>query len=76
MAATHWLVRLEAMNVIVEQWDELAFHFQMAASSERCYTAKLLWEAYNDPQNKLYMVFTRKVLKGSRSEKDLSMSEC
>lgn len=61
MSATLWLAHLEAMKVIVKQWDALKLHFQMAASNERCHTAKLLSEAYN--QNELYMLFTRKVLK-------------
>lgn len=60
MAATRWLARVEAMNVIIDQWDALRLHF---VSGERCHTAKLLCEDDDDPQNKLYMLYVRKVLK-------------
>ena len=63
MAETRWLARLEAMNVILDQWDALQLHFEMAASSERCHMARMLNNVYKDPQNKLYLLYARKVLK-------------
>lgn len=63
MAGTRWLARLEAMNGILDQWDPLQLHFEMAASTERSHTARVLNDAYKDPQNKLYMLYARKVLK-------------
>ncbi|KAK4325120.1 hypothetical protein Pmani_004275 [Petrolisthes manimaculis] len=63
MAGTRWLARLEAMNAILDQWEALQLHFEMAASNERSHTARVLNDAYKDPQNKLYMLYVRKVLK-------------
>ena len=63
LAATRWLARLEAINVILDEWEPLKLHFEMAASKERCYTAQELFDAYKDPQNRLYLLFIRKVLK-------------
>ena len=63
MSATRWLARLEAINVIIDQWDALKLHFQLAASTERCHIAKVLRDAYKDPHNELYFLFVRKVLK-------------
>lgn len=63
LAATRWLARLDAMTVIIDQWDALKVHFEMAASSERCHTARMLSDAYKSPDNKLYMLYTRKLLK-------------
>ncbi|KAK3877284.1 hypothetical protein Pcinc_017987 [Petrolisthes cinctipes] len=63
MATTRWLARLAAVQVILEEWDALKLHFEMSASHERCYTARELGSAYGDPQNRLYLLFLRKVLK-------------
>ena len=62
MANTRWLARLDAVSTIIDQYDALKLHFQMAASTERCFVAMQLSNAYNDPQNFLYM-FVRKVTK-------------
>ena len=56
MAETRWLARLEAMNVILDQWEALQLHFEMAASTERCHMARMLNDAYKDPQNKLFVI--------------------
>ncbi|XP_076028495.1 uncharacterized protein LOC143017594 [Oratosquilla oratoria] len=63
LASTRWSSRLEAIGVILDQWDSLKLHFEMCETSERCYTAKQLIQAYNDPHNKLYLLYVRKVLK-------------
>ncbi|KAK3889045.1 hypothetical protein Pcinc_006921 [Petrolisthes cinctipes] len=63
IATTRWLARLAAVQVILEEWDALKLHFEMSASHERCYTARELGSAYGDPQNRLYLLFLRKVLK-------------
>lgn len=63
LATTRLLARLEAINVILDEWDALKRHFELSASKERCHTAKGLSNAYNDPQNKPYLLFVRKVLK-------------
>lgn len=63
LAATRWLARLEAINVIIDQWDALLLHFEISVSNERCHTAKQLSQAYRDPQNILYLLFVRNTLK-------------
>ncbi|KAK3892466.1 hypothetical protein Pcinc_003699 [Petrolisthes cinctipes] len=63
LAETRWLAKLEAMTVIIDQWDALKLHFEMAATSERCHVARLLYDAYRNPENKLFTVYTRKLLK-------------
>jgi len=55
-------VRLDAITIILDQWDVLRLHFQIAAGSERCYSAQQLFKIYNDPQMKLYLLCMRKVL--------------
>lgn len=51
------------MTVIIDQWDALKVHFEMASSRERCHIARMLSDAYKSPDNKLYMLYTRKLLK-------------
>jgi len=60
---TRWLARLEAISIIIDQWDALKLHFEISASTERCYIAKQLADAYKDVKNKLYILHARKVLK-------------
>jgi len=47
---------------ILDQWDALKLHFQLAASTERCYTAQQLCDMFSDICNKLYVLCMRKVL--------------
>ena len=63
LSQTRWLADLEAMSVIIDQWDTLQLHFVIAASAERCYIAEQLADAYKNVRNKLYMLHIRKVLK-------------
>lgn len=63
LAKTRWLALLAAVQVILEEWDALKLHFERSASYEWCFTARKLGNAYRDPQNKLYLLFVRKVLK-------------
>lgn len=63
LSATRWLARLEAITVILDEWDALKLHFEISASNERCHTTKELANAYKDPQTKLYLLFLRKILK-------------
>lgn len=56
MAATRWLVRLEAINVILDQWKALKLHFGIVVLNERCHAPKVLNDAYRDPQSKLFML--------------------
>ncbi|XP_076028603.1 zinc finger protein 862-like [Oratosquilla oratoria] len=65
LAGTRWLASLEAVSIIIDQWEALKLHFDLSASKERCYTAKTLSDAYRDDQNKLYLLFVRKTERNS-----------
>ena len=54
---------MKSLALFLDQWDSLKLHFEMCKTSERCYTAKQLSQGYNDPHNKLYLFYARKVLK-------------
>ncbi|XP_068212529.1 uncharacterized protein [Palaemon carinicauda] len=62
LAATRWLARLEAVGVIIDQWDDLKMNFELAASNENCHITSILGDGYRDDQNKLYFLFIRKTL--------------
>lgn len=51
---TRWLARMQAVSAILDQWEVLHLHFQLASQSERCYTANQLHQMFSDKQNKLY----------------------
>ncbi|XP_066944582.1 SCAN domain-containing protein 3-like [Macrobrachium rosenbergii] len=57
LADTRWLSRFSAVKRILDQWNELKLHFQLAASKEKCYTADSLAKMYNDEINLLFMKF-------------------
>jgi len=59
---TRWLAYLEAIVTILDQCDDLKLHFQLAASTEHCYTAQQLCDMFSDVCNKLYLLCMRKVL--------------
>lgn len=61
-SCTRWLVMADCIDRIVDQKDALTLHFNMASSTEHCYTARLLKEMYNDKSNLLYMYFLQPVL--------------
>ncbi|KMQ85738.1 zinc finger protein [Lasius niger] len=62
---TRWLVKLQAVDAILDQWDALKLHFNIITQSnkERCYTALQLHEMYSTPENKLYLTFLSTTLK-------------
>ncbi|XP_018402018.1 PREDICTED: uncharacterized protein LOC108779146 [Cyphomyrmex costatus] len=63
LSNTRWLVRLQAINAILDQWDELQLHFKITASNkERCYTAFQLHSMFSTPENKLYLNFVSSTL--------------
>lgn len=65
MSNTRWLVRLQAVDAILEQWDALQLHFRITESNkERCYTASQLHGMFATPENKLYLSFLSSTLKG------------
>ncbi len=54
---TRWLSRFEILRKIIDQWEELRLHFQIARSKERCYTAEQLYAMFCDIQNKIFLTF-------------------
>jgi len=57
-----WLAQLDTISIIFDQWDTLRLHFQIAADSKCCYSAQQLFDIYNDPEMKLYLLCMSKVL--------------
>lgn len=62
MADTRWLSIAPCINRILSQFDELKLHFELVKDTEKNYTAQLLFEMYNDPRNKLYLLFLQPVV--------------
>ena len=56
-AETRWLSRVRIVKRILNQWDSLKLHFEIARSNERCYKADQLFCMFSDPINKVYMTF-------------------
>lgn len=76
LSNTRWLVRLQAIDTILEQWDALKLHFQITESNkERCYTAYQLYGMYCTPENKLFLTFLSNSLKGVMAVNRLFQSE-
>ena len=42
LSGTRWLARYEAINTILDQWDELKLLFSIAQSEDKCYMAEQL----------------------------------
>lgn len=66
LSGTRWLARLNAIETILDQWESLRLHFDMARMSERSdigYKAESLYQMYSDDRNKLYLLFLRHSLK-------------
>lgn len=59
---TRWISLEPAVTRILSQWEELRMHFNITRSSEKCYSAEMLFNMYSDPINKLYMLFLRPLL--------------
>jgi len=62
MSDTRWLSISPCVQRILDQYDELKLHFQLAKDQDRNYTAELLFQMYIAPENKLYLVFLRPIL--------------
>ncbi|KAJ2954875.1 hypothetical protein O0L34_g3196 [Tuta absoluta] len=63
LSETRWLAWSGAVTSTLEQWSELKLLFDMAATRERCYTARTLANMYSDPHNQLYLTFLKPVLR-------------
>lgn len=63
ISATRWLSIESAVSKIYSQWLELKkTHFCIAKDTEKCYTAQILYEMYNDEINYAYLCFLKPVL--------------
>ena len=60
---TRWLSVAPALRRIDTQHLELKVHFGVARNSEKCYTAEILYEMYNDRANVVYIKFLLPILK-------------
>lgn len=56
-SGTRWLARYSAIEKIVEQWDALKLHFEIATSKEQCFVTSKLSEMFLDKVNLLYFTF-------------------
>ena len=48
---TRWINQEPAIRRILQQWVELKLHFEIARSSESCYTGDILFQMYSDITN-------------------------
>lgn len=62
MSDTRWLSIELAVSRILDQWDELKLHFNLAATKEKCYKSQILHELYSDQINHLYLIFLKPIL--------------
>lgn len=60
--ATRWLSIEPAVQRILHQWDELKLFFEIAKNKNNCYTAEMLFNMYNDPRNKAYLIYIKTIL--------------
>lgn len=59
---TRWLSIEPAVGRILDQWLELKTHFEIVRSTEKCYTAEMLYGMYCDEANHAYLLFLYPVL--------------
>lgn len=59
---TRWLSIETAVGRIVKQWVELKTLFSIARQKEKCYSAEILYEMYNDNNNLAYLTFLHPIL--------------
>ena len=60
---TRWLSIATAVERIYSQWLELKTHFDMARTTEKCYTAEMLSSMFNDARNLAYIKFMLPIVK-------------
>lgn len=75
LSGTRWLARSNAIQKILDQWQELKLHFDMARNSERCYMADQLFSNLSDEKNYLYLLFLNLILKDLVATNRLFQSE-
>lgn len=64
LSDTRWLAWESAVIRSLDQWLELKTHFKIVAARKdnRCYTARQLAMIYDDPTNRLYLIFFKLIL--------------
>ncbi|XP_072387158.1 uncharacterized protein [Diabrotica undecimpunctata] len=63
LSATRWLSRFKAVEKILSQYLELETFFSINYVTERCHTAKILYDTYKNKENKLILQFLLPYLK-------------
>lgn len=63
LSGTRWLARYRAINVILQQWDELYLLFSIARSEDQCYMAEQLYDIMRRPSFKAFLTFLKNELK-------------
>lgn len=67
LSGTRWLAFYNSVHTVLNQWQALKAHFGMISqtqnSSEKCFTARMLSNMFDDDTNLLYLQFLDDVLK-------------
>ncbi|CAG5073530.1 Protein of unknown function [Cotesia congregata] len=71
LSGTRWLARISAISTMLDQWEPLKQHFQIAKEKERCYTAEQLHSMFEDDKNLIYLTFLKTYLKKVTSLNEL-----
>ncbi|CAB0006042.1 unnamed protein product, partial [Nesidiocoris tenuis] len=59
LAGTRWLAREAAVNIVLDQWDELFNFFKRAMLKDKCYAAEQLVNIMNVPAYKAFLTFLK-----------------
>ncbi|XP_053596147.1 uncharacterized protein LOC128668022 [Microplitis demolitor] len=63
LSGTRWLTRYQAINTILEQWEELKLLFSIAKSDDKCYMAEQLYDIMRRLPFKALLLFLQNELK-------------
>ncbi|KAI4454135.1 hat family dimerization domaincontaining protein-related [Holotrichia oblita] len=63
LSGTRWLARYQAINTILEQWEELKLLFSIAKSDDKCYMAEQLYDIMRRTPFKAFLIFLKNELK-------------
>lgn len=63
LSGTRWLARYQAIDTILEQWEELKLLFSIAKSADKCYMAEQLYDIMRRLPFKAFLIFLRNELK-------------
>ncbi|KAG0415102.1 hypothetical protein HPB47_007741 [Ixodes persulcatus] len=62
LSGTRWLSIAGIIRTVLVQWVELKTHFEFAKITERCYTANVLSDMFNDDPNLLLLKFLSPII--------------